>query len=92
MLNRQVYLLLTIVYRISCCYVSSEGYCHQLLILVFILMSLLIVDVKEENKTMHSDIIILIIYLFKNRSFFLIEKNLKRRLFFTNISEFGSLE
>jgi hypothetical protein len=55
-------------------------------------MSLLIVDVKEENKTMHSDIIILIIYLFKNRSFFLIEKNLKRRLFFTNISEFGSLE
>jgi hypothetical protein len=74
MLNRQVYLLLTIVYRISCCYVSSEGYCHQLLILVFILMSLLIVDVKEENKTTHCDIIILIIYLFKNRSFFLIEK------------------
>jgi hypothetical protein len=55
-------------------------------------MSLLIVDVKEENKTTHCDIIILIIYLFKNRSFFLIEKNLKRRLFFTNISEFGSLE
>jgi len=66
MLNRRIYLLLTIVHEISYCY--EECY-RRPLILVFILLSPLTVGEKEENKTekkqTHSDIIILFIYLFE---------------------------
>jgi len=74
MLNRRIYLLLTIVHKICYCYVLFEEYYRQPLILFFILLSLLTANVKEGNKTTHSDIIFLFIYL--NRRIFLIEKKI----------------
>jgi hypothetical protein len=52
MLNRCLYrMLLTLVEKISYCYVLYEKYHRQPNILVFILLSLLTVDEKkEENK------------------------------------------
>jgi hypothetical protein len=57
MLNRRTSLLLTIVIKISYCYVLSEECYRQPVILVFILLLLLLTEnIKEENKTTHSDI------------------------------------